>query len=116
MNEGRYGQVISDASEGVLRAIGTPPDATDRTGLTWFTVNSQIDYRQEAMAGERFVVDSRITGGSGKKLHLSHVMTRADGTVLAEGTQLLLHVDLATRRACDPPDAVARAIAARTAP
>ena len=113
MNEGRYGQVFSDASEVVLRAIGTPPEAVEATGLTWFTANAQIDYRHETKAGERFVVDSRIAGADGRKLHLAHVMARPDGTVLAEGRQLLLHVDLATRRSCPPPAGVAAAIAAR---
>ncbi|MBM2575701.1 carnitine 3-dehydrogenase [Jannaschia sp. Os4] len=111
MNEGRYGQVMSDASEGVLRAIGTPPEETDATGLTWFTVETRISYRHETHAGERFTVDTRVVEGGGKKLRLAHEMTRADGTLLAEGEQLLLHVDLATRRSAPPPDHVARAIA-----
>ena len=111
MNEGRYGQVISDASEVVLRVIGTPPEAADETGLTWFTVESRISYRHETMAGERIVVDSRVVEGGGKKLRLAHTMRRAgDETLLAEGEQLLVHVDLATRRSAPPPEAVAAAI------
>ena len=111
MNESRYGQVFSDASEVVLRVIGTPPDATNDTGLTWFTVESRTSYRHETMAGERIVVDSRVVEGGGKKLRLAHEMRRfADDTLLAEGEQLLVHVDLATRRSAPPPEAVAAAI------
>ena len=114
MNESRYGQVVSDASEGVLRAVGTPPEETDATGLTWFTVETRISYRHETRAGERIVVDSRIAGAEGRKMRLAHEMRRAgDGTLLAEAEQLLVHVDLATRRSSDPPAAVAAAIRAR---
>ncbi|PWJ16894.1 carnitine 3-dehydrogenase [Jannaschia seohaensis] len=113
MNEGRYGQVFSDASEWVLAAIGTPPAAVAETGLTWFTVSSSVEYRHETMAGERFVVDTRVVEGGGKKLRLAHEMRRAeDGTLLAEGQQLLLHVDLSTRRSSPPPAEVAAAIEA----
>ena len=111
MNESRYGQVISDASERVLAAIGTPPEAADETGLTWFTVESRVSFRHETMAGERITVDSRVVEGDGKKLRLSHEMRRAaDRTLLAEGEQLLVHVDLATRRSAPPPEAVVAAI------
>ena len=112
MNESRYGQVVSDASEVVLRTIGTPPEDTERTGLTWFTVETRIGYRQETHAGERIIVDSRVIEGAGKKLRLSHTMRRAaDGALLAEADQLLVHVDLATRKSSLPPDSVAAAIA-----
>ena len=113
MNEGRYGQVISDASERVLAAIGTPPEAANETGLTWFTVESRIQFRHETMAGTRIVVDSRVVDGGSKTLRLLHEMRRAeDGTLLAEGEQVLVHVDLATRRSAPPPEAVAAAIQA----
>ncbi|MEM7711051.1 MAG: carnitine 3-dehydrogenase [Pseudomonadota bacterium] len=111
MNESRNGQVVSDASEVVLRAVGTPPEATEATGLTWFTVETRIAYRHETHAGERIVVDSRVTEGAGKTLRLAHEMRRAqDDEPLADAEQTLIHVDLATRRAALPPDAVAAAI------
>jgi len=49
--------------------------------------------------------------GEGKKMHLFHRMF--EGTrLLASGEHMLIHVDLETRRACDPQQGVATALSA----
>ncbi len=111
MNESRYGQVFSDAADAVLIAIGTGPDYAEARGLSWFTVSSAITYEHETLAGERIGVTTTVLAAEGKKLRLSHAMTGADGTSLASCEQLLLHVDLAKRKSCPPPDDVAARLA-----
>ena len=111
MNEGRYGQVFSDAAEAVLAQIGAMDDYVAR-GFSYFTVETKIAYLAETLAGEGFLVHTRVTEGAGKKLRLFHEMTRAtDGARLATCDQLLIHVSLTTRRACTPEPAVADALA-----
>ncbi|WP_371060059.1 carnitine 3-dehydrogenase [Rhodosalinus sp. 5P4] len=111
MNEGRYGQVFSDAAETVLAAIGAM-EAYVARGLSYFTVETDIRYLAETLAGEEISVETRVTQGEGKKLRLFHEMKRAtDAALLATCDQLLIHVNLATRRACAPEPEVAAAIA-----
>ncbi len=111
MNEGRYGQVFSDAAETVLAHVGAMEDYVAR-GLSYFTVEANIKYLAETLAGEEFFVETRVTQGEGKKLRLFHEMRRAaDGAALATCDQMLIHVSLETRRSCLPAPEVAEAVA-----
>ncbi len=102
MNEGRYGQVFSDASEELMFHVGADRDYI-AAGNSYFTVETTIRYLAETLAGEEIEVETRVTLGEGKKLRLWHEMKRAaDGTVLATCDQFMLHVSLETRRSCPP--------------
>ncbi|WP_338550362.1 carnitine 3-dehydrogenase [Roseovarius phycicola] len=110
MNEGRYGQIFSDAAEAVMAAVGADEAYITDQGLSYFTVETTVKYLAETHAGERVVVHTAVTEGRGKKLRCFHEMKRAsDGEVMATCDQLMLHVSLETRRTCEPPaDVVAR--------
>jgi carnitine 3-dehydrogenase len=110
MNEGRYGQVFSDAADGFLLAVGVD-DAYLAGGHSYFTVETSIKFLNETHAGDHIVVDSTVELSEGKKLKLAHEMKRADGTVLATASQFMLHVSLDTRKSCPPVGAVATALA-----
>ena len=111
MNEGRYGQVFSDAADAVLARIGCGA-AYVASGLSWFTAEITIRFLDETRAAERVVVRTRVTFAEGKKLRLVHDMRRAaDDGALATGEQFLLHVSLGTRRSCEPAPAVSTALA-----
>ena len=110
MNEGRYGQVFSDAADGFLLAVGVD-DAYLAAGHSYFTVETSIKFLNETHAGDHIVVDSTVELSEGKKLKLAHEMKRADGTVLATASQFMLHVSLDTRKSCPPVGAVATALA-----
>ena len=111
MNEGRYGQVFSDASEELMAHVGADR-AYIAAGHSYFTAETNIKYLSETHAGEDIIVETRVLLGEGKKLRLWHEMKRAaDGTVLASCDQFLLHVSLETRRSCPPLSAVGAAVA-----
>lgn len=102
MNEGRYGQVFSDAADGVMIHVGADAKYI-ASGLSYFTVETAVRYLAETHAAEAFFVESRVVLGQGKKLKLFHEMKRAaDGEILATCDQFLVHVSLETRRSCDP--------------
>ena len=109
MNESRYGQVFSDAADAVLALIGAGEDYV-AAGFSFFTVETSIKYLAELHAGALIRVETVVTEGAGKKLRLSHRLLGADGTVHATGDQLLIHVSLETRRACEPSGAVRDAL------
>jgi len=130
MNEGRYGQVFSDAADAVLVRVGCDADYV-AGGLSWFTAETAIRYLAETHAGERVIVRTRVMLADGKKLRLVHQMCRDDfdetaidtasvdggtrdtsqdvshGSALASCEQFLLHVSLDTRKSCDPDDRIA---------
>ncbi len=111
MNEGRYGQIFSDAADAVLAHVGAGEDYI-ASGLSYFTVETTTKYLAEAHAGERVRVQTRITEGQGKKLRCAHELIRAaDDGVLASCDQLMIHVSLQTRRSCAPDPSVADRVA-----
>ncbi|SNR27272.1 carnitine 3-dehydrogenase [Puniceibacterium sediminis] len=109
MNEGRYGQVFSDASEELMTHIGADR-AYIAAGNSYFTAETTIRYLNETHAGEGFSVATRVLLGEGKKLQLYHEMRRdVDQELLATCDQFLLHVSLETRKSCPPlPEVEAR--------
>jgi carnitine 3-dehydrogenase len=111
MNEGRYGQIFSDAAEVIMAMVGADEEYVAR-GMSYFTVETTVKYLAETHAGERVVVETDVTEGAGKKLRCFHTMKRkSDGEIMATCDQLMLHVSLETRRTCEPPEDVAERVA-----
>ena len=111
MNESRYGQVFSDAADNVMAAIGADETYVE-SGLSYFTVDNHITFQLETHAGEAIHVRSQALRAAGKKLRLYHEIFRSDDdALLATCNQLLIHVSLQTRRACEPGDAIVERLA-----
>ncbi len=102
MNESRYGQAFSDAADYVLAAIGAGA-AYIEDGNSFFTVEAQTRFLNEAYAGQHIWVDTIVRQAAGKKLVLHHALF-GDGVAgpLARCEQTLIHVSLTTRRSCEP--------------
>ncbi|SLN66490.1 L-carnitine dehydrogenase [Roseovarius albus] len=106
MNEGRYGQIFSDAADAVMNHVGANAEYI-KAGNSYFTAETTIKYLIESHAGEQVRVESRITLGEGKKLRCFHEMKReSDGELLATCDQFMLHVNLESRKSCPPLDHV----------
>ena len=109
MNESRYGQVFSDAADSVMISIGAD-ESYIAGGNSYFTVDTHISYLDECMAGDEIEVRSSVIFADGKKLKLAHTMNHVDGRTLSKAEQLLVHVDLQTRKSCLPNDEMLRKI------
>ena len=116
MNEARYLDCFSSGSDALMHLIGCD-EAYIKTGKSFFTVETHIRHLDEVSAGEPLFVTTQVLAAQGKKLHLFHLLFhQGDGDdgenadrLLASGEQLLLHVDLDSRRTSDPdPDIVAK--------
>ncbi|RMH46194.1 MAG: carnitine 3-dehydrogenase [Alphaproteobacteria bacterium] len=102
MNEARYLQAFSDATDRLMEIIGCDA-AYIAAGGSYFTAETHIRHLDEIRAGEPFRVETRVLHGAGKKMHLFHEMRHGeDGRLLATGEHFLLHVSLETRRASPP--------------
>ncbi|MFZ1569006.1 MAG: carnitine 3-dehydrogenase [Thiolinea sp.] len=110
MNESRYLQVSSDATDAFLRLMGMDA-AYVEAGGSYFTVETHICHLDEARALEPIVVTTQVLKGSGKKLHLFNRIQHADGRLLATAEHLLIHVSLITRSSSLPSEAVMQTLA-----
>ena len=100
MNESHYLTAFSDACDQMLLWAGM--DATCvAQGHSVFTVETHIRHLDEVQIGDRITVCTRVLEGGGKKLHLWQELSVGD-RLCATAEQMLLHVDLATRRTAPP--------------
>ncbi|WP_298607415.1 carnitine 3-dehydrogenase [uncultured Thiothrix sp.] len=110
MNESRYLQVSSDATDAFMRLIGVDA-AYVEAGGSYFTVETHIRHLDEVRALEPIVVTTQVLNGSGKKLHLFNRIQHADGRLLATAEHMLIHVSLKTRSSSLPSEAIAQKLA-----
>ncbi len=101
MTESRYLQCFGDASDALLRRIGVDADYVANGG-SYFTVETHIRHLDEVKALEPIEVTTQVLAGKGKKLHVFHRLSHTYGRMLATAEQLLIHVDMDTRSACEP--------------
>ncbi|MBU6377588.1 MAG: carnitine 3-dehydrogenase [Gammaproteobacteria bacterium] len=105
MNEARYLEVFSAATDRLMALIGCDADYI-AAGHSYFTVETHLRHVAEAHAGARIRVLTQVLGAEGKRLHLFNQLFDAEGKLLATGEHLLIHVSLATRRAVAPTEAL----------
>ena len=104
MNEGRYGQIFSDAADAFMIEIGVDAEYIT-AGKSFFTAETTIKYLAETLAGQNVYVNTRVLLSDGKKVKLFHEMRGEGDEIFATCEQFMLHVNLATRKSCPPmPD------------
>ena len=101
MNEGRYGQIFSDAADAFMIEIGADSDYI-AGGNSFFTVETTIKYLNETLAGQQVKVLTKVLMSDGKKVKLFHEMKDEADHILASCEQFMLHVNLTTRKSCPP--------------
>jgi len=67
----------------------------------------KIDYIDECHAGDEVKVFTSIKLADGKKLDLYHELKDTAGNLRATASQFLLHVDLHSRKSCEPVEPLA---------
>jgi carnitine 3-dehydrogenase len=114
MTEARYGDLFAYATDAFLRHVGL--DAVYLAdGHSLYTVETHVRYLHEIAALEPVVVATQVLGSDEKRLHLFHTLEHGrDGTALATGEHLLLHVDTMEGRAGPMRDPLGAGVAAAT--
>ncbi|SHJ72038.1 carnitine 3-dehydrogenase [Shimia gijangensis] len=100
MNESRYLQAFSEATDRLMEIVGCDQDYI-ATGGSYFTAETHIRNIDEATLGERIEVRTRVLNGEGKKMHIWSEMYAGE-KLLATGEQVLIHVSLETRKPSVP--------------
>lgn len=99
MSESCYLLAFGDASDALFRYIGID-EAYRNAGKSFYTVESHLNNYREAGGGEPLRFTTQLLGLDEKRLHFFHAMYHGqDGTLLATGEQMLLHVDMTASRA-----------------
>jgi carnitine 3-dehydrogenase len=114
MSSHHYLEAGSLATDRLMELIGADA-AYVAGGRSYFSVEDHVRYLAEIHAGETITLTTQVLDGAGKRLHLFHRITRGDGTLAATVETMLLHTDLAHRRASLPAPHVAEALAALAA-
>jgi carnitine 3-dehydrogenase len=109
VNDSRYLQLSSEAVDQFLRRVGID-EAYLSGGHSYYTVESHVNYLDQAHAGDQVAVDVVVLSCDDKRLHLFTSMYRLDdgpigiaedasavdspaGTLVATAEHMLLHVD-----------------------
>lgn len=96
LTEWGFFKLISDATDKLFRFIGIDQDYRD-AGQTFFTVETHIGFLGEGKLGDRFHVTTQVLDVDAKRMRFMHTLTRtADGSVMAEIEQMLLHMNTTT--------------------
>ena len=109
MNDSRYAQAFSEATDRFITLIGCDADYI-ATGGSYFTAETHIRHLAEVIAGTRIRVTTQWLAGTGRKLHVFNQM-RAGDVLVATGEHMLLHVSLATRKSSEPGPVIAARLA-----
>lgn len=98
VNQGRYLQLVSNATDTLLQYIGIDGNYRSNSG-NYYTAETHLTHLRELYAGDRVQVLTQVLGADDKRLHLYHVITRqGDEKPAATGEQMLIHVDPTSRR------------------
>ena len=98
MTESRYLQVFSHATDGLLARIGADAEYV-AAGHSYFTAETHLIHRAELGVGQALHTTTQILRADDKRIRLFHGIVRdEDGALAATAEQMLLHVDLATKR------------------
>ncbi len=112
MSESSYLEAFGWASDALFRFIGID-EAYRAAGKSFYTVETHINYYQEAGVGEPLRFETQLLGVDDKRLHFFHTMYHGrTGEKLATTEQMLLHVDMNASKASPISDDVREALEA----
>ncbi|WP_185985451.1 carnitine 3-dehydrogenase [Aureimonas mangrovi] len=110
MTEHRYLQVFGETTDALLAHIGVD-EAYLAGGHSFYTVETHLMHLGEMRKGAAFEATTQILSCDGKRLHVFHILTNADGREVASAEQMLLHVDTRAGRAVPAEGTVAARVA-----
>ena len=117
LRDAHYCLIFSFATDGLMDLFGLDEAGREATGHSIFTLESHINYLLEVKQGTQIEVRTQILGVDAKRLDIYHTLHVA-GTepVLAANEQMLLNVDMATRRSAPFASVVQPRVEALAAP
>ena len=106
MNMGYYTVLFDRAADEAYAEIGFGPDYRAASGCTTYTAEFHVRYLRELKLGDRVQGAFRILDHDEKRFHSFQELIREDGTVVATGEGIALHVDQSGPKVVPMPEAV----------
>lgn len=103
MNDAAYAQVLTDANELFLDALGLSAAYREGTGCAMYTVEMTLKFLHEVNADDTVTAESTVASFDTKRLRV-HTTLRVGETDVATGDSLYLHVDTTSGRVSPFPD------------
>lgn len=113
LNMGYYTVLFDRAADELWARIGFGADYLRKTNRTTFAAEFHVRYLREVKLADRVRCAIRIIDHDEKGFHTFQQMFRDDGTLVATGEGLSLHVDLAGPKVMPMPEAIHARIAAQ---
>ncbi|WP_430395435.1 thioesterase family protein [Ferrovibrio sp.] len=99
MNVGYYNVIFDQALDKLFVPFDLDWSYVQRTNLSTFVLETHVCYLQEVVEGDELRFSFQLLGADAKRLHYFIAMHHAEkGYLAATSEQVLVHVDLGTRR------------------
>jgi acyl-CoA thioester hydrolase len=116
MNVGYYNVIFDQALDRFFTPFDLDWSYVQRTNLSTFVLETHVCYLQEVVEGDSLRFTFQLLGADAKRIHYFMGMYHTEkGYLAATSEQILVHVDLATRRSCPFPAEHQRLFAAMLA-
>jgi acyl-CoA thioester hydrolase len=100
MRDAYYLLVFSLATDGLMEQIALGEVERATTGNSLFTLETHLNFLDEAHGGDAIEVQTQILASDAKRLRIFHrLFAKGTERLLACNEQVLLHVSLTTRKA-----------------
>ena len=111
MNVAYYVLAFDQGVDAFMGFIGITPDYIKRRQASVFTLEMHVNYIQELHLGDDLRLNCQLLDFDAKRLHYFLQMHHAeDGYLAAVSEQIMVHVDLETRRSSEFPGDVRLAL------
>jgi betainyl-CoA thioesterase len=98
LHDAFYATVLSDANEALFEALDLSEAYREAEGKAYYTVETHIRFLAESSRGDMLTAATTLIDADAKRIRLSTEVSRDDGTLVATGESLYLHVDTAAGR------------------
>jgi acyl-CoA thioester hydrolase len=108
-----YYNVLFDRDSDVsLALLGLGPEYVKRTGNSYFTLEAHITYVRELHVDDQVTISTQILDFDAKRLHYVQTMRHAtEGWIACITENIVIHVDMATKKSSPMPADVLENIA-----
>ena len=103
LNDAAYAQVLTDANEMFLDALGLSAAYRDASGCSMYTVEITLKFLHEVSRDDEVRAESWVSSADSKRLRVATTLLVAD-TPVATGDSLYLHVDTEAGKVSPFPD------------
>lgn len=105
MNVGYYNVAFDKATDGLFDYLDMGLDYVKRENKSFFTLQTNVHYIGEVLEGTKLRYTVQLLDHDRKRVHAYFEMFNEDeGYLSATSEQMMVHVDMESRRSADMPD------------